>query len=388
MVPAVVVHGYLLQKGIDYASLGVIGTISSVAIAASTFLFAGLADRFKSFKSFKTALAVAVLGLSLKGGTLLFLCIFLPDAKPTLIFAVYAIATAVYDSLNGIKYLLQAILIVRISSTKRYGRLQGAAVLIATVLSVASGALVAYISGIYSIEGVIIRLSVASCAAVVISCSLTMLFLDVNPEKAAERNPPVDSPFKAISKVIKIPQSKMLVLTSILRGVQLSGIYFFSAIGVTKFGAGSHIIGFIAMALPVAEVSSAMFLMLLQPRLGSGKMAFYAALFAVSGALIISFARVEILYAIGYGVIHFSHTLISNSLGVGVMEMVPADIVGRAMAVKQTIVQISNAFFTFVFGAVLQSTMPLLLFIVAGTALFSNGMYFYQACKRFSEREA
>ena len=388
LLPNAAVHGFLLEAGVGYVQIGMLGSVASVANAAGLFLFSGISDRFRKFASYKSALAFSAAGYLVNGLSLVFLCALMPAANASAIFFIYAGATAAYSLLTAVCNMLEMTLILRAfpgGSVK--GRLLGVSGVAASAFGVACGFIVRGAASGNEIASAVAILGALSCAAVVAVSLLSFAFFDLNKKTEPSENEPVSSPFGVFVEIIRTPQFKWLTAPNLFRAAHFAAVFFFAASGLGRFENSQSLIGFIAIAVPASGIIGCLLFALIQPRAGTGSMYLGGAMTMLASVIFLAAAKTEIGFASAYFGLFLGQTVIDYSFPLGIYETVPAETVGRFSAVRNVVYMAAFALFTFLFGIILDAAGPSALYASACAALVFGGGSFFAAHKIFNGKK-
>ena len=221
MVPQVVIQDFLMQNGASFSQIGTLGTFNNVFSALGMFLFAGMADRFKQFSSFKRAIGIAMLSYLINNTALIILSFCTTILDATILFWIYVGASVLQSLAVSISGLLEVTTVLRVTSSQtRLGRIMGIGGIGAGLAGILCSWAVKTVKGAFPLTQSIRILCAASMALTVITSLLGFFFVNVQAQEV-KRNQPVTNPFKVFREVQKMPQFWKLQPANIFRALGL-----------------------------------------------------------------------------------------------------------------------------------------------------------------------
>ena len=383
MVPQVVIQDFLMQNGASFSQIGTLGTFNNVFSALGMFLFAGMADRFKRFSSFKRAIGIAVLSYLINNTALIILSFCTGILDAAVVFWIYVGASVLQSLAVSISGLLEVTTILRVTNNQaRLGRIMGIGGIGAGLAGILCGWVVKTVKGAFPLSQSIRILCFASMALTVITSALGFFFVNVQTQEIRS-NQPVTNPFKVFREVQKMPQFWKLQPANIFRALQFMAVYFIGITGLQRFPEDVGLVGTLPIALTAANFLGCLLITYVHPRLGSGKMYGIGAGFAAVGFLIALVSRQSTVFLAGYFVLYLGQALIDFCFPLGIYDMVEADKVGQFSAARSLLYTVAVAAFVYLGGLLLDMVGDSFLCCIGiSAALLSGGLYLwsYRRC--------
>ena len=383
IVPQVVIQDFLMQSGASFGQIGTLGTLNNVFSALGMFLFAGMADRYKQFSSFRRAIGIAMLSYLINNTTLIALSLCVGKISAGALFWIYVGSSILQSLAVSISGLLEVTTILRVTSgPARLGRIMGIGGIASGLVGILCGWIVKDVKSAFSLTQSVMILCIASMALAVTASALGFFFVNVRTQEI-KGNPPISNPFRVFHEVQKMPQFWKLQPANLFRGLQFMAVYFMAVTGLQRFPEDAGLVGTLTIALTAANFVGCLLITYVHPRLGSGRMYGIGTVFAAAGFLIALLSGRSSVFLAGYFVLYLGQALIDYCFPLGIYDMVEADKVGQFSAARSLIYTVAVAVFTY-FGGILLDTLSYSFLYGVGiaAALLSGGLYLwcYRRC--------
>jgi len=388
LVPVVVEHAFLMERGVSYKLIGTLGAVVNAVSAAGTFLFAGVSDRYKKFSSYKAATAIVTLGYLINKAALLIICLLMPGAGEKTVFAFYLSSGAVYTLMITVYGMLELTLPLRITNMDtKIGRLMGVSGFIAGICGVMAGMAVNAVTGANDLNNSVIILCVSSVIIMAAVSVSTLLFMKPDGAAAISMNARTGNPAAVFLKITRMEQFKKLLAPNISRSVYYSCVFFFAAVGIKRFQSAT-IVGYTAVAITLASAVGNILLAYFQPKIGTGKLYFMGSAAAAAGVAVIAAAQSEPVFLAALFIMHVGQVQIDIGFPVGIFDVVPSETVGEFSAIRLFIFTVCVSLFTYLAGALIELKYETVVYAAAFVTVLASGGAFYRAHKQLCARRS
>lgn len=376
-----VLQSFFLDAGLDSTQIGLHGSVGAGAGAIGMLALMGVADRVRNRP--RTVVLTHLVGC-LDPLVLLLLAVSLTSLSPSLILMALIAVAAIVQPVTHFGGMVHSGLTVRVVHHRIRGRISGLCGVLAGVLSIFLGLVVASILSTFDgPTGYGICFAVALPLALLASLMYGRLVELPQLQTPAGEPQTRAVPWAAIWQIYRLAQFRDLLPANALRGL-LSGVHFFAwIVGLQRLDMPAAYIGLAATVQAVASgVIGSAVIGICNDRWGPAWIVLLGSVLTAAAMVGMVVTDSPLVFLALYGAVYLGGHLVGAGVPLGSYEIVPPELMGAYSGLRLILLSAGSMISMPITGYLLQTSGPAPVFAIGAAGTVFMGLAYWRGFRR------